>query len=379
MRILFLNQYFPPDPAPTGVLFAEIAHECRARGHEADFVDAGQDYRASAQQNQKGGRMKRELAALRRMVSAGKSRPSPDVVISGTSPPCLAVFADRVARKHRARHLHWAMDVYPEIAVALGEIKAGSLVARLTAWLMGRTYRRCAAVVALDADMAQVLARHRVKPEVIRPWVFRSLGERVAAVGGVGDTASANDDVGGKASPETFSCLYSGNLGRAHDYETLLRAQALIESRGNTDMRLVIQGGGPGIAGARALAEQLGLQRCEWKPYVPEKELVSSLLEHDVLAVTQRPETRGLLWPSKLGLVSALPRPILFIGPTDGAIAADFHKYPHAGIFAPGDHAGVAGWLEGLKARTSPISNVADAVRHRTEALEAWMRLIESP
>ena len=391
MRILFLNQYFPPDPAPTGVLFAEIADECRARGHEVDFVDAGQDYRASAQQNQKGGRMKRELAALRRMVSIGKSRPRPDVVISGTSPPCLAVFADRVAGKHRARHLHWAMDVYPEIAVALGEAKPGSLVARITGWLMGRAYRRCAAVIALDADMAQVLARHRVKPEIIRPWVFRSLGETVAAAGGrtreVGGlrselserhSVSASDVAGGKTQPGGFSCLYSGNLGRAHEYETLLRAQAVIESRGNTDMRLVVQGGGPGMAGARVLAEELGLQRCEWRSYVPEEELVSSLLAHDVLAVTQRPETRGLLWPSKLGLVTALSRPILFIGPTDGAIAADLRGYPHAGVFAPGDQAGVAAWLEAKKGEVSSISQVADPVRIRAEALDAWMRVIES-
>ena len=42
MRILFLNQYFPPDPAPTGILFREIADELARRGHEVDFVDAGE-------------------------------------------------------------------------------------------------------------------------------------------------------------------------------------------------------------------------------------------------------------------------------------------------------------------------------------------------
>src|ERR1700710_2365616 len=101
MRVLFLNQYFPPDPAPTGILFRELADELVRAGHEVDFVDAAQDYRGG---QQKGGRMRRELAALRRMMKAGKSRPRADVVISGTSPPCLAVVADRVARKHRARH-----------------------------------------------------------------------------------------------------------------------------------------------------------------------------------------------------------------------------------------------------------------------------------
>src|SRR5215207_8936079 len=125
MRIIFLNQYFPPDPAPTGILFAEIAAACGERGHQVDFVDAAQNYRASASP-QKGGRIKRELSALWRMLRAGRAQAPANVVISGSSPPCLAVVGDRIARRHRARHLHWAMDVYPDIAVALGEIKGNS-------------------------------------------------------------------------------------------------------------------------------------------------------------------------------------------------------------------------------------------------------------
>ena len=41
MRILFLNQYFPPDPAPTGILFREVADEFARLGHEVDFVTRG--------------------------------------------------------------------------------------------------------------------------------------------------------------------------------------------------------------------------------------------------------------------------------------------------------------------------------------------------
>ena len=153
----------------------------------------------------------------------------------------------------------------------------------------------------------------------------------------------------------------------------------MIEARPESDLQLVFQGGGPGTHAARSLAEELGLRRCEWKTYVPEQQLVSSLLEHDVLIVTQRPETRGLLWPSKLGLVTALPRALLFIGPTDGAIAAELRQHhPHAGIFAPGNHAAVAAWLEGQKRPGSTVTGSADPIRHRAEALAAWMGLIES-
>ena len=79
MRILFLNQYFPPDPAPTGILFREVAEALEAEGHTVDFVAARQDYRPG---QQKGGRMAREFVALGRMLIDGLRRPRAEVVIS---------------------------------------------------------------------------------------------------------------------------------------------------------------------------------------------------------------------------------------------------------------------------------------------------------
>jgi colanic acid biosynthesis glycosyl transferase WcaI len=361
MRILFVNQYFPPDPAPTGILFHELSDQCAHLGHEVDFVAAGENYRAG--QNQ-GGRMRRELAALRRMVAAGKARPRADVVVSGTSPPCLAVFADRIARAHRARHVHWAMDVYPEIAVALGEIRRGSLVARLTGWLMGRAYRRCSAVIALDEDMTGVLKRHRVEPICIRPWVFRSLLEQIP---------TRPEPPRDRVQPWTW--LYSGNLGRAHEFETLLQAQKVIESR-DFPVRLVFQGGGPSWQKAQDRARELDLSRCEFRSYAPEEALVGSLLESDTLVVTQRPETKGLLWPSKLGLVCALPRPILFIGPIQGAIARSLQPLPHAGLFPPGEVSGVADWIIARSRTSSPVTTTIDPIAHRIAALAALVAAV---
>ena len=358
MRILFLNQYFPPDPAPTGVLFREVADELVRAGHTVDFVDAGQDYRAG---QGGGGRIKRELQALWRMLREGCARPRADVVVSGTSPPCLAVVADRIARRHRAVHFHWAMDVYPELAIELGEIGRSSLVGIITRSAMGRAYRR-AKVVVLDADMALRFRGHRVESVCIRPWVSQSV---IAA------SATRVPTEG----PWTW--IYSGNLGRAHEWETLLRAQARIESSG-VDARLMFQGGGPSRPAAQARAGELGLRNCEWRGYVPEAELPASLLRCEALAVTQLPAVRGLLWPSKLALLMTLPRPVLFVGPTDGAIARELGGLPHAGVFAPGDVEGVVRWISKVRLGGTAPGGTLDANAQRADALMRWREIIES-
>ena len=361
MRVLFLNQYFPPDPAPTGVLLRELADELERAEHTVDFVAAREDYRAG---QQKGGRMLREAKALGRMLLDGLQRPKADVVVSASSPPCLLVVATLVALWHRAKSVHWIMDLYPEIAVALGEVRAG-FATRMIGKIMGWGYRRAARVVVLDEDMAARERRYGVESAVIRPWVFASVLPKLAA---------ARDERAGE-----WTWIYSGNLGRAHEWETLLAAQVILEKR-SAGVRLLFQGGGPARAAAQARAAALGLTQCVWTDYVPEAQLPASLRRCHALAVTQLPATQGLLWPSKLGLVVSLPRPILWVGPTDGAIAQMLRAFPHAGIFAPGEAEKIADWISAQKTAAADIpgAQVFDPAAHRTAALAAWLELFRA-
>lgn len=358
VRFLFLNQYFPPDPAPTGILFRELADHLGAHGHKVDFVASQQKYRAG---QRRGGRLAREVAALVRMGWSGMRHQRPDVVIAGTSPPGLTFVAALIARRHRARAVHWIMDLYPEVAVALGEIRSG-LLSKTVARAMGWAYRGAARVVALDEDMAERVRSYGVEPAIVPPWVFDSILEQPLP------TLAPN---------EPWTWIYSGNLGRAHEWQTLLEAQALLE-KSDAKITLVFQGGGPAWPAAQERAQALGLRDCQWLPYAKEADLPATLLRAQVCAVTQLPAARGCLWPSKLGLVLTLPRPIAWVGPTDGAIARELRRYPHAGIFAPGDARALADWLLTLRQHpvTIPASAVLDTRAQRTRSLAAWLSLV---
>jgi putative colanic acid biosynthesis glycosyltransferase WcaI len=359
VRLLFLNQYFPPDAAPTGVLFRELGEHLAARGHEVRYVSSGQSYRVS----RKGGRLLREASALWAMLVRGLRGPRADTVISGTSPPCLLLVARLIARRHRARSAHWLMDMYPELALALGELREGALP-RWIAAAMGRAYRKTDLVVALDDDMAARLKDYGVPAEIIPAWLPRPLAESA------GESAIRNPQ---SAIP---TWIYSGNLGRAHEWETLLDAQALLEKR-NVPFALVFQGGGPAWSTAQRRARELGLKRCEWNGYVEERDLRDSLLRCHVLIATQRPETRGLLWPSKLALIRELPRPIVWVGPVDGAVARELRTLPRAGIFAPGQAEDLANWLAKLRAEgVFAWEQPSRAAAHRQAALERWTELV---
>ncbi len=332
----------------------ELGDRFAAQGHEVDYASSRQDYRGA----KKGGsRTLRELSGLFSILARGCKAQRPDLVISGSSPPCLLIVATLIAWRHQAKSIHWLFDMYPELAVALGEVKSG-FGSRLFERLMGWAYRRTNLVIALDADMLERLKKYGVTAEVSRPWVFDS---RLTA------------PVDPPPPPDSgWTWIYSGNLGRAHEWETLLEAQALLEERG-PEWRLVFQGGGPSWSRARTRAQQLGLQRCEWKPYAGEAELRDSLLRCRLLTVTQLPETKGLLWPSKLSFALTMPRPLLWVGPTDGAIASELRNYPHAGVFAPGQFREIADWLHRLSSNAAaPVTKTFDAAQHRASTLRKW-------
>ncbi len=363
MRFLFLNQYAPPEPPPTARLLGELADYLRGRGHEVEIVSQGQDYRGRPAGGR--GRLKREMTALLtiwRRAGQSVARQRPDLILALSSPPGLMVVAAWLAWRRRVPLAHWAMDLYPELALTLGEIRPGAASRALRA-AMAWAYRRTALAVALDDDMREHFrTEYNLDARVLPPWPARTFEQRAA-------TASA-------AIPDPaaqWTWLYSGNLGRAHEWQTLLDAQHLLEARG-VPVRLVFQGDGAARAAAQAYARQIGLARCEWKGYVTEDALIDSFLRARVLIVTQRPETRGLLWPSKLSAMEQLPRPVLFIGPADGAIARSLQARGNAGVFAPGDAEGTARWVEEQFHREAvPAFTFRPTAEAGRATLERWL------
>jgi hypothetical protein len=298
-----------------------------------------------------------------------------DVVVSGSSPPCLLAVAALVAWKHRARTAHWAMDLYPELAVALGQM-GGGMAGGFFRMLMRRAYRRTDTVVALDADMSARLRAHGIATEEIRPWVPERLLGRAEVLAGKDEEEEEKEE---RAKGGEFVWMYSGNLGRAHEWRTLLDAQAILEREGRA-ATLRFQGGGGNWLPAQDRARELGLRRCEWPGYAPEAELRRSLLEADVLVATQKPEASSLVWPSKLALMLDLPRRIAWVGRTDGAVAALLRTGEDNGVFAPGDAAGLARWLGKIQADGQrDVAPMDDARATREALLAKWLVLLGVP
>jgi colanic acid biosynthesis glycosyl transferase WcaI len=316
MRILLLNQFFWPDSAATSQLLTDLARELADRGHEVVAVCGGSSYAAENSGTGLPGieilrtptfKFARGTAA--RLVSyasflasalwAGLGGKRPDLVLTLTTPPLLSVVGTLMKRLRGCRHWIWEMDVYPDVAVELGWITRGGFFDRSIGKIADWSRRSSDGLVVLGECMKQRLVARGIpaaKLHVADNWAD-----------------------GGTIRPGQFSgepllkILYSGNLGLAHDVETL--RQAMLELNHSPAAQFVFSGGGPRRASLEAWCREHSIHNVIFRSYASRENLGDSLSDSDIGLVTQRPECLGAVVPSKVYGLMAAGRPFLFIGP----------------------------------------------------------------
>jgi len=173
--------------------------------------------------------------------------------------------------------------------------------------------------------------------------------------------------------------LYSGNMGRAHELDTVLAAARQLRDR--SELVFLFIGDGARRAQVEAAARELPSIRL--LPYQPRARLAESLSSGDVHLITQDAGTVGLIEPSKLYGVMAAGRPAVFIGPSATEAARTIIAEHMGEVVENGDvDAAVAAIV---KLVTDPIQAGRAAHtafgreytrRHRTDQFAALLRAI---
>lgn len=428
MRVIFLNRYFAPDHSATSQMLSDLAFYLAGAGHEVCVVTSCQRYDDAAAglplreriegvevhrvRTTRFGRDKlagRALDYATFYLAAGwrlwRIARAGDVIVAKTDPPLISVVAAFVAHERRARVVNWVQDVFPEVAEALGVRALSGPQARLLRWLRNRAFRSAAANAVLGERMAEVVARAsargdrtvRESPKGTFPSggietfgaQARSHKSRIRVIPNWADMEAIRP-VASAANPlrrewglaDKFVVCYSGNMGRVHEFGTMLDAAQLLSAIAESIEFLFIGGGAQRVM-IEDEVRRKGLSNVQFRPYQERAGLSFSLGVGDVHLVSQRPEVEGYVFPSKLYGILAAGRPVVFVGDPQGEISLLVEREGLGVAVRQGDAAGLAEQLLHL-AGDAPLR---EAMGTRARALlcerydkriafKAWLELL---
>jgi glycosyltransferase involved in cell wall biosynthesis len=361
VRIALLNQFYPPDVAPTGQALQDLARALAARGHEvlvgtsqSAYADtpgtspepAGQDgvrvHRlggASPTRMGMAGKAAEHGLFAARLAVASLNLPRPDVIVALTTPPYTGFLASLLPGWRGVARVEWIMDVYPDVLSAHGLIRRQGGLFRLLEACARRQHRSAAAVIALGPFMARSLEPRVADPRRLT-WV-PLWGEAPLGPAPPDAAAAARRERGWAAGELVL--LYSGNMGRGHGIAGFLEAAARL---GRTGPRWAFRGGGFRRPEVEAFIRARPEARVELLPYEPRERLRASLSAADVHLASLARAWQGLIVPSKVQAAFAVGRPVLFMGSRDNEAAAWVEESGGGWVVADGDSPGLLSAIE---------------------------------
>ncbi|WP_072622364.1 glycosyltransferase family 4 protein [Spirulina major] len=378
-RVLIVTQFYPPDYAATGQLIAELAVHLSRMGLNVRIFTGQPGYafdrefapkREANQQVEvqrsrasrawplrvRGRAINGLLFCMRTAMHLIRVARHRDVMVVTSEPPYLPVLGYLANRLLRLRYICLLYDLYPDVAVALKMVSSRHWLVRLWNWLNMQIWQQADQIIVLSSSMRdRVLAKAphlKAKISVIPSWADPQL---IVPMDKTHNWFAQHYDC-----VNTFTVQYSGNLGRCHDLDTILRAAELLRDE---PIQFLFIGRG---AQLRACVERVArsqLTRCRFLPYQDKEILPYSLTACDLSLVSISPGLEGLVAPSKLYGILAAGRPVAAICESHSYLRKILHEAHCGQAFESGDAAGLAHYIRTLSQSPKLVKTLGQSGR----------------
>jgi glycosyltransferase involved in cell wall biosynthesis len=400
-KIVFVNRYYDPDLSATSQMLTDLARGLAARGFDVHAVCSRQLYDDPAPQmiayevlagvhvhrvaTTRLGRSRLLGRALDYasfyVACAGKLLKllrRGDVLVAKTDPPLLSILAAPIAKATRTALINWQQDVFPEVASHLGANPLPGWVDKALRRVRDASLRAATMNVSIGNRMSEYLAKRGIPDSklcVIENWADGgAIQPKPTSASALRSRMNLLDH---------FIVCYSGNLGRAHEFDTLLGAAEAL--KGDPTFVFLIIGSGAKMAALKQGVATRALENFRFLPYQPRDALEDSLAAADVHLVSLLPALEGLVVPSKLYGILAAGRAVVFIGDSDGEVGRVVERARCGKQVTVGDSNALADVLRSLKAKPEILVDMGARARRLfceqhgfPRALERWVALLEA-
>ena len=265
-----------------------------------------------------------------------------DILIAMTDPPLISIIASRAAQLRGAKLINWLQDIYPEVAIELGVPFLKGPLATAISYLRDRSLKSAAVNVVVGQTMVEKLTDRGIHPSRVTTIPNWADDDEIVPVGHADNPLRQEWGLNDK-----FVVEYSGNLGRAHEFDTILAASEIL--RDDPHFVFLFIGSGHRLRELATIVTARGLaSHFRFIPYQDRAHLKYSLGLADVHWLSLKPELEGLIVPSKFYGIAAASRPVIAITARHGEIARLVEEHHCGFVIAPGQAAELSTLLRRL-------------------------------
>ncbi|MEH2449590.1 MAG: glycosyltransferase family 4 protein [Nostoc sp.] len=327
-QITIITQYFYPSHAATAQLMTDLAKGLSQKGYRVNIFTGTQAKDTTPELSNQAiiNRAFSPIAASTSILSKILSSifflldalkyvillPHTTPLLIASNPPYAGILGTIFKIVRGGKYHFLLQDIFPESAVMSGIIQQNSFLFIFFEKLIYLTYKYADNIIVLSTSMQCFLENKypelKEKIKVIENWAVEDI---------ISCDKQANDFAQQYNLDKDFTVLYSGNLGRLHDIETIAEAANILK---NAPIQFVFIGDGAKTKVLKQAIQSNKLKNILLLPYQPREILHLSLTACNLSLVSLIPSAESIVAPSKLYGMLAAGRGIIAISSANSYI-----------------------------------------------------------
>ncbi|MEA5557807.1 glycosyltransferase family 4 protein [Nodularia spumigena] len=321
-QITIITQYFHPHHGATSQLMTDLAKGFSDLGYTMNIFTGTQAKKTTPKSlntiniNRAFSPIKSSTSIYSKIISSiffllGAlwyvifSIPRNTTLLIVSNPPYAGVLAIFFKIIYKGKYHFLLQDIFPESAAMSGIMKENSILYKFLAKLIYLTYKYSECIIVLSTSMQEFIEKKypdlKSQIKVIENWSIEDIPNV---------SKQENQFAQEQKLDKIFTVLYSGNLGRLHDIETITEAAIILK---DDPIKFVFIGDGAKTKIVRQAIDTHNLKNILLLPYQPRELLSLSLTACDISLVSLIPGAESIVAPSKLYGMLAAGRGIISI------------------------------------------------------------------
>ena len=367
-KVIFVNQFFPPDFAATGQLISELAWELNKKGVSVNILTGMPSYAVSKNKKKPKKKEKKDLLkiyrtnatrlwprrirgrafngllfCIRNFIRLSGLTKENNLIIYTTEPPYLPIMGWIIHLFNKTPYMIIIYDLYPNVLINLNVLKENNIIIKIWKMLNSKAFTNSKEIIVLSDAMANTIINQykniNQKINIIPSWTNTKLIYPIPK--------KNNEFIAKNHLKNSFVVLYSGNQGRCHDIITILASALLL--RDEVDIVFLFIGNGFQNSRIKEIRREWNLKNVKVLPFQELKTLPYSLSSADIALISLGRGSENFVAPSKLYGHLASATPVGVISPENSYLKKIVEEEKFGKWFNNGDIENLAKWIIFLK------------------------------